>query len=183
MSKLTKTVIVALLGWLGATLLVQAIGLSETAQALRGLWPFLGFLLAGVLVVAGLIALLLRKLDHYSAVVLVLGLVLLLLGPPQLERVGAWLHLQFYRQHYEAVVQQVMAAPSDTARQQICGKTCWSRPAPSWQVGFPYSSFFILWSEVIYDPAGELSQPGRQRNLLLRTWHLSGPWYRGDYGD
>lgn len=46
-------------------------------------------------------------------------------------------------------------------------------------LGFPYSQFFILWSEIVYDPASELAS----LNPRIRARHLSGFWYEADYGD
>lgn len=185
---LRQLVIGAALLWLVATVAVEALGRTETAQAIRGVWPVIGILVAGLVgLVLIFIAIFARRLRRDAALALGIGLAVLLLGSFMVGRVGTWLHLQLYRQQYEAVVQQLLVAPDDARRKAICGQACWFRSAPTWQVGFHYSHFFIGWSEIVYDPAGEISRtldpPRRWPNLLIRAEHLSGPWYLADYGD
>ncbi len=184
MTKFIRNLLVVLLIWGVLTMVVYALGKNEDIRLLRGFWPFLALLLTCVSMVFCCVTFFVHRPRRDSAIALILVIVVLVWTVQGAGRWGVRLHFQLYRQQYEALVQRVLASQNEAERKAICANDCGVRSTPSLQVGFPYNHFFLSSSEIIYDPAGEISRSGRPPyDFLIRAEQLSGPWYIGYYGD
>lgn len=101
---------------------------------------------------------------------------------------GAQLHLLTNQSRYQATIDKLKLAKSESEKKEICGEHCQILSADPLRVGFHYCHCFLNWNDIIYDPTGILNDSevikSRRLNIYLYDAdRLKGDWYLGKFGD
>jgi len=100
---------------------------------------------------------------------------------------GATGNFHLNRRHYEATVNRIRTA-SPAERETACGEECFILSSDPLRVAFHYSHSYLNWTDIVYDPTGEISTSdwSKRKKLdmyLVGATHLDGGWYLGHFGD
>ena len=100
---------------------------------------------------------------------------------------GAAGNFHLNRRHYEATVNRIKTAGA-ADRETACGEECFILSSDPLRVAFHYSHSYLNWTDIVYDPTGEISTSDwrRRKDLnmyLMGSTPLTGDWYLGHFGD
>jgi hypothetical protein len=177
MTRLVKVLLITIAIWVVATLSIYL--LPHPFPGVRGLGfllvPFFGALLASFSIV-------LIIFQESKIVPLLAILFIALFSVGVFYKADSWgirFHFFLFKSRYEAMAAQIAATKDTEEMKKICSNNrCYFGPG----IRFPYSTFFFVVKDIVYDPSSEVNTKDveKLRSLsiyLRRTEPLSGSWY------
>jgi hypothetical protein len=102
---------------------------------------------------------------------------------------GAFGNFYLHRRYYETTARAMIAAPSESERERICGNNCMLMSSDPPRVAFHYVAGYLNWHDIVYDPSGAVVRAKsyderKQLNVYFGgAEHLTGDWYLCHFGD